>query len=268
MEEIISYLQSLDLDLYQIGITAGVLLLGTLLLGAFGRFVFGKRSVLNNAVSSAIGILFIYTISVLLRMGGMDLSRFIAPLPLVQISGDTMHLFSFQGAHYTSICSELLNMIILSFLVNLADGWMPKGKNIFSWLLFRVLTVALGYLMHLIVVGLLAKYLPEGILIYAPVILLGLLVLLLLTGALKLVVGAALTTINPIIGGLYTFFFATIIGKQITRSVLTTAILSGLIYGLSYLGITAISIASAALLAYIPFGILLIVLWYIVYKVF
>lgn len=268
MESVIAYIQSLDLDLYQIGITAAVLLLGTLIISVFGRFVFGKRSVLNNAVSSAIGILFIYTISVLLRIAGVQVSQWIAPLPLVQISGDTMYLFSFQGAHYTTICSELLSMIVLSFLVNLADGWMPKGKNVFSWFLFRCLTVVVGYLMHLVVVGLLARYLPEGILIYAPVILLGLLVLLLLTGALKIVVGAALTTINPIIGGLYTFFFATIIGKQITRSVLTTAILSGLIYGLSYLGITAISIASAALLAYIPFGILLIVLWYIVYKVF
>ena len=268
MEELVSYFQSLDLDLYQIGITAGVLLLGTLLLSLFGRFVFGKRSVLNNAVSSAIGILFIYIISVVLRISGVVPHNFITPLPLVEISGEYLHLFQFQGAHYTTICSELLSIIILAFLVNLADGWMPKGKNVLTWFLFRCLTVVAGYLMHLIVVGLLATYLPEGLLIYAPVILLGLLVLLLLTGALKVVVGAVLTTVNPIIGGLYTFFFATIIGKQITRSVLTTAILAGLIYGLSYLGVTAISIASAALLAYIPFGILLIVLWYIVYKIF
>ena len=266
MEAILSYIRSIDF--YQIMITAGVLLLGTLLFGVFGRFVFGKRSVLNNAVSSAIGILFIYTISVLLRMGGVDFNGFVTPLPFVQIFGDYMYLFSFPDAHYTVICSELLSMVILAFLVNLADSWMPKGKNILTWFLFRCLTVAVGYLMHFIVLGLLAKYLPEGILTYAPVILLGLLILLLLTGALKIVVGAALTTINPIIGGLYTFFFATIIGKQITRSIFTTAIISGLVYALGSLGITAVSIAAPALLAYIPFGILLIILWYIVYKIF
>ena len=159
-------------------------------------------------------------------------------------------------------------MVILAFLVNLADGWLPKGKNIFSWLFFRCLTVVIGYLLHLIVVGLFATYLPEGIVTYAPVILLGLLVLLILTGALKVVVGAVLTTVNPIIGGLYTFFFANIVGKQITKAVLTTAILTALIIALQYFGIAVISITTAAMIAYIPFGIILIVLWYIVYKFF
>ena len=41
-------------------------------------------------------------------------------------------------------------------------------------------------------------------------ILLGLLILLLLVGALKIVIGALLATVNPRIGAFYTFFFATI----------------------------------------------------------
>ena len=94
------------------------------------------------------------------------------------------------------------------------------------------------------------------------------LVLLLLTGALKILVGALLTTVNPIIGGLYTFFFANIVGKQITKAVLTTVILSAIVIALRYIGLTVISIASAALVAYIPIAIILVVLWYIVYKFF
>ena len=184
------------------------------------------------------------------------------------ISGDNLYLFDFFSAHYTTLCSEVLSMIILSFLVNLADGWLPRGKNIFSWIFFRCLTVVIGYLLHLVVVGLLATYLPDGIVTYAPVILLALLVLLLLTGALKILVGALLTTVNPIIGGLYTFFFATVIGKQISKATLTTVILAGLIIALKYAGVTVISIASAALMAYVPILILLIILWYIVSKFF
>ena len=234
----------------------------------FGRFVFGKRSTLNNAVSSAFGILFIYAVTVVLRSAGAQFSAFITPLPFVSISGDTMTLFNFIGAHYTVICSEVLSMIILSFLVNLADGWLPKGKHILTWIFFRCLTVVIGYLLHYIVFGLLATYLPEGILTYAPVILVGLLLILLLTGALKILVGAALTTVNPIIGALYTFFFANVIGKQVTKAVLTTAILSALVIGLHYIGVTVISITSAALLAYIPIALILILLWFIVYKIF
>lgn len=245
-----------------------ILLLGTLLLSVFGRFVFGKRSALNHAVSSAIGILFIYAVTVVLNSAGSGLEKIIAPMPFVTISGDQMILFSFAGAHYAVICSEILSMIILAFLVNLADGWLPAGKNIFTWVFFRCLTVVIAYILHLIIVGLFATYLPEGIVMYAPAVLLFLLILLLLTGALKIVVGALLTTVNPIVGGLYTFFFATVIGKQISKAVLTTLILTALIIGLQYAGITAISIASAALLAYVPFLIVLVLLWYLVFKIF
>ncbi len=268
METIISFFQSIGIDFDSFWKAALILLAGTFLLSTFGRFVFGKRSALNNAVSSAIGILFIYAVSVVLRSAGAQYSSFITPLPFVSISGDTMTLFSFEGAHYTVICSEVLSMIILSFLVNLADGWLPRGKNIFSWVFFRCLTVVIAYLLHLIVVGLFATYLPEGIVTYAPVVLLALLVIMLLTGALKILVGALLTTVNPIIGGLYTFFFATIIGKQVTKAVLTTAILSGIVLALHYVGVGMISIASAALMAYIPIMLILIVLWYIVCKFF
>jgi hypothetical protein len=268
MENIIALLESTGINFDTFWKAALILLVGSFLMSVFGRFVFGKRSVLNNAVSSAIGILFIYAVSVSLRSAGAQFAPLIAPLPFVSISGDTMTLFNFVGAHYTVICSEVLSMIILSFLVNLADGWLPKGKGIFSWLFFRCLTVVVAYLLHLIVVGLFATYLPEGIVTYAPTILLGLLIILLLTGALKIVVGAALTTVNPIIGGLYTFFFATVIGKQVTKAVLTTTILSGIVLALHYVGVGAISIASAALVAYIPIALILVALWFIVYKFF
>ncbi len=268
METIINSFDSIGFDFNSFWKAALVLLIGTLLLSIFGRFVFGKRSALNNAVSSAIGILFIYAVSVVLRSTGVQINALLAPLPFVSFSGNEMVLFSFAGAHYTEICNQLLSMIILSFLVNLADGWLPRGKNVFSWIFFRCITVVVGYLLHLIVVWLFASYLPEGIVTYAPAILLGILVILLLTGALKIIVGALLTTVNPIIGGLYTFFFATVIGKQVTKAVLTTALLSALILGLQYVGVGVISIASAALVAYIPIMLVLIVLWYIVCRIF
>ena len=103
---------------------------------------------------------------------------------------------------------------------------------------------------------------------YAPVILLALMTLLLLTGVLKIIIGALLTTVNPIIGGLYTFFFANVIGKQITRAMLTAAIISGIVVALQHIGFTVISISSAALIAYLPFLLILIILWYIAMKIF
>ena len=248
--------------------TVIVLLLGSLLMSILSRFIFGKKSNVSSAISSAIGILFIYAVTIVLRSTDIVDSRYIAPLPFIDIQGDVLTLFRFSGADYTLICSNLLSAVILAFTVNLADSWLPKGKKIISWFFFRVLTVAIGYALHLVVVGLFTKYLPEGLVIYAPTVLLALLVIMLLTGALKILVGAVLVTVNPIIGGLYTFFFATVIGKMVSKAMLTAALLSLLVLALNYLGITSILVATSALVAYIPLVIALAVLWYIQHKFF
>jgi hypothetical protein len=85
---------------------------------------------------------------------------------------------------------------------------------------------------------------------------------MILTGALKIIVGVILTTVNPLIGALYTLFFANIIGRQVTKAVFTTGIVTGLFYLLEKLQVAAISILPGALIAYIPFAILLLVCWY------
>ena len=118
--------------------------------------------------------------------------------------------------------------------------------------------------MHYLVVWVFQTYLPQGIVLYAPVILLGILVLMLLTGALKFLLGLLLATVNPLIGALYTFFFANIIGKQVTRSVLTTALLSGVLVMLQNLEIAGLSLAPEAMVAYIPFLLVLVPIWYLV----
>lgn len=248
--------------------TAAILVAGTLVTGILGRFIFGKRSDFSGAVSSAIAILFIYAVTVVLRSTGAVPARFIAPLPFITLDGQTLSLFQFQGADYTVICSNLLSMVILAFTVNVADRWLAKGKNIFSWFLFRVLTVAIAYGMHLVVVWLFTTYLPEGLVTYAPTVLLALLIIMLLTGALKIIVGVLLSTVDPIIGGLYTFFFATIVGRMVSKAVLTTLLLALVVFALNYIGITAFSVASAALSAYIPLVIALAAIWYVQHKCF
>ena len=267
MDAFLSWLQSLvpaGFDLANFATTAAVLVVGFLIFGILGRLIFGKKSVLNQSISSAIGILFMYALTVVIHSLGLNLTFLLSPLPFVSIAGDRMHIFSFVGADYVAICGQLLDTIILAFLVNLINGWLPKGKKLIPWLFFRCLSVILGMLAHVLVTTLLHTFLPEGLLQWAPVILLGILILSLLTGALKLVVGAALTTVNPLIAVLYTFFFASLIGKQITKAMLTTALLSGLVYALNYFGIVSVFIGAAALAAYIPLLIVLLVIWFVI----
>lgn len=244
-----------------------VLTVGSLIFGFIGRMVFGKKSTLNQSVSSTIGILFIYAITVCIHSFGLDLQFLVSPLPFVTISGEHLHIFNIASADYVTICGEVLNMIILAFLVNLVNSWLPQGKKLLGWLFFRVLSVAIGMFLYAIVNQVLAALLPEGLLIWAPVILLGLLVVMLLVGALKSLVGAVLASANPLIGFLYTFFFATLVGKMLSRAMLTTLLLGALVYTLNSFGVASIAIGSAVLVGYLPMLVLLLVLWYLVGKI-
>ncbi len=269
MQTIIDFLQGFVPAAFNAAIflkSAGVLLLSILLLAVLARIIFKKQSTLNRSISSAISILYIYAITVVVISFGVNLKFLLSPLPFIRIDGDYMRLLIYPTSDYQSICGQLLSMVILAFLANLADGWLPQGKNIFTWFFFRCLSVVIAMLLHLIVNAVLRAFLPEGLLIWAPVVMLGLLVLLLCVGALKLLVGALLTTVHPLIGILYTFFFANAVGKQVTKAMLTTALLGLLVYLLYVVGCTAIYIASTALAAYIPFLLLLLILWYLVSK--
>ncbi len=271
MEAIITYLQGILPEGFQVESflkMALFLIAGLVIFGLLGRFVFGKGSVLSRSVSSAIAILFIYVITIVIHSLGVDLQFLLSPLPFVKIDGDYLRFLIYDKGQYPLICNQLLTMIILAFVANLADSWLPTGKNIFTWFFFRCLSVIIAMVLHLIANAILAAFLPEGLLTWAPVVLLGLLVVMLLVGALKLLVGLVLSTVNPVIGALYTFFFANIIGKQISKAVLTTAILAGIVALMHYLGIAAVYIASSALVVYIPLLIILLLLWWLIGKIF
>ncbi len=267
MNLIITWFQELGLDFRSYAIAGGILVLAMLLTGTVGRLAFGKRSVIGGTVSSSIAILFIYALTFVLSCAGSEFESLVAPLPFVTIQGSSVYMHSFYG-DFSYICNELLSMVILAFLVNLIDSWLPRGKNLFTWLLFRILTVCLGLVLHLVAIHLFNTYAPANIQAYAPAILLGILVLLILTGALKLLVGVILISVSPFVAALYTFFFANIFGKQITEAVLTTALLAALIFLLNHLGIFVISLIQAALIAYIPFALILAFLWFIANKIF
>ena len=266
MESIVSYFSEIGIDLWIFLKIVGMILIGGLLISSISRFIFKKQTLISSAVSSSIAVIFIYVVMVLILTVTTELRFLVTPLPFATISEESIRLFPFADASYTAIAAELLSMIILAFLVNLVDGWLPKCKGILRWIWWRVVTVAVGLLLHFGVTWLFNRYLPLGIVTYAPVILLGILLLMLLTGALRFILGAILATVNPLVAALYTFFFATLVGKQITKAILTTAILSGIILLLHKMGITALSLLSGALVAYIPFLLVLVLVWYVICK--
>ncbi|MBE6982957.1 MAG: hypothetical protein E7435_01535 [Ruminococcaceae bacterium] len=270
MEQLQSFFSELIAggDLVRYLVLGVILAAVSMVLGSIGKSVFGERSLFGSAVSSSIAIVFLYALTAAFLALGGKYAAYAAPLPFVTMDGDTLTFFTFGGKGFSTVFTQIMNTVILAFVVSLADRFLPRGKNFFAWLFFRVSTVCIGLFAHLFVNELLLQLIPQGIAQYAPIVLLAVLVLMLLTGALKILVGVLLSTVNPIIGALYTFFFANVVGKQITRSVLTTVLLCLLVYGLEVLGISAIGISTESLILYIPYGAGLLGLWYLCNRLF
>ena len=238
---------------------------GFLLLGILGRMLLGRRSGANHALSSAVGILFIYAFSVAIyAFRPWNLEDLISPLPFTAFSGEYLVLFPLRSAELNSVCFELVSMLILAFLVNLLDSLLPQGKSVLGWYFLRFVTVILAILAHLLVRWGIASYMPGVLLEYAPMILLGVLGVMLALGVLNLLLGLVLTVANPILGGIYAFFFSNLVGRQLTRAVGTTAVLTGLVYLMEHFGITALCITQSALISCAPLLLVVLILWYLI----
>lgn len=239
-------------------------ILGVLVISILARLILGKQSILNRSVSCAMSILCIYVANIIIYSTGIQLDAILSPLPFVEITGEYLHIYDLLGSEFSTVCSLLLDMLILAFLVGLLDSWLPRGQKLLSWFAFRILSVILAICLHYVIRLILGVIIPQGTMDIAPQILLIVIVAALLLGILKLVIGGALAFISPVLAFLYTFFFSNLVGKQISKAVFATAILAGLVCLLNYLGVTAIFIGSAILTAYLPLLLLVLLLWYVI----
>lgn len=237
----------------------------SLILGVMGRVFLGKRSSLNSSLSSAIGILAIYALSIVVyTYKPWSLDTLLSPLPFVRFAGEYMILIPFSGTAFPALCSEILSLIILAFLVNLLDAFLPQGNSAVGWYLLRFCMVILGMLLQLVANWAFQTYLPDFLVAYAPTILLIILAASLFMGLLNLVLSVALATVNPIFGAMYAFFFGNVIGKQLSKAIFTTAIICCVFFLLGFFGYTVICITAASLMTYIPLALVLLILWYLI----
>ncbi len=238
---------------------------GSLVLGIVGRVVLGKRSSLNHAISSVMGILCIYVLTIVIyTFQPWELQRLLSPLPFTVFAGEYLSIFSLTSTSFSVVCYEIVSMLILAFLVNLIDTFLPQGEGIVGWYLLRLLTVVLAMLGHLAARWAFNAFLPDVLVSYAPMILLGVLIAMLLLSVLKVFLGVALAAVDPILGAIYTFFFSNIIGKQLSKAMVTTAVLCAIVYLLEHFGVYLICITQSALIAYVPMLAVLLVLWYLI----
>jgi hypothetical protein len=109
------------------------------------------------------GILFIYAVTIVVyTFKPWSLELLLSPLPFVTFAGDFLILLPIFDTAFPMLCSQILSLVILSFLVNLTDSFMPKGKTVPGWYMLRFLTVILCMGLHLGVSWAFRTFLPEN----------------------------------------------------------------------------------------------------------
>lgn len=232
--------------------------------GILLRIICGQRSSLSKSVVATMIILMIYVVAVAINIEN-HYEIFLAPLPFISFSGDYLSIYNISGGSIAMLCAELVEMILLAFVVNLIEDLLPKGNRFLSKYFWRCVTVVLCMVAYWLVTSLLASFMPDFIVTYAPVILM-VIVLVLMLGTLFnwLVVIGLLATAGPvggICGLIYKFFFDTLIGKKLFKAIITTLIIAALVYICNVAGFTQILLTSAEIAAYLPTLAMLAIVW-------
>ena len=242
---------------------------GCFLLAGLFRLISGKNGSAVKSVSAVLGILILYCMRVVLEQWDTPLQTYFVQLPFVQINFSSVEILSLDAVNQPIIYIEIVNLLMLVFVFNLLETLLPIGKNFFVWLLLRCVSVIGTFVIYTAAQFLFVQFLPSFITDYAPLILLVILGLFLAVTVFKWLFGLILgITASPIVGGIYTFFISNIVGKQLSKSALTTAGLFLLVYLCKHYSITIISIPDPVGIALALVTALTIGVWFVISRVF
>ena len=245
-------------------ILSALLIVFVLGLGLVFRLFFGRNCAVNRGISGFLEVLFIYAATVTVyTLKPWNLTQYLAPLPFAIFRGDILIVSYSACSTIPLLCSQLLSLIILCFIVHLLNFVLPRGRSFVPWLLMRAVCVVLAVGMDLAANWALNAFLPAVIAESAPVALITVLAVTLLVSLFNPLLCILFTAANPIVGLLYTFFFSNTIGKNLTRAVLSAGMVFALFYGMDYFECIVINITPGALLRDSPFALALLGVWYV-----
>ena len=252
-----------SIDWVAAGKTALIIIAAFLILGGTFRLLFGKGSKLSRAVSAVLSIGLVYLSAILLYYFVPELRTSLSQLPFITVTADHFLLWDLKLLGESLLYPSLLQLALLAFLVNLLETVLPEGKNFFTWYLFRLVTVAGALAGFLTVSHLAGIFVPELFGSWAKYIILGFWAMILISALLKGLLALVLTVVNPIIGGIYTFFFVNKLGSQFSKSILTTLLSCGVLTLLGNAGLNQFAFADFSLAAYGPACAVVVVMLYL-----
>lgn len=228
------------------------------------RFVFKTASAYLHALSSAMAILFFYLFNILLYPVLPSLfGEVLKLLPLIDVTADgvAVHAIEFGLLSLPELSKEFLPVLIFSGILIVMDDVVPDAKNTPSWILLQFALVCAACIFYWAFQTFIDMIDLDFMEQYAPTIVFCVLFTFVTMGILKIIFTLMLVTVSPLLGAVGAWFATSMMGKALGKSVLCAILLCGISVYLNNVGLGTIAFADLSLMVYVPYMIIVLVLW-------
>lgn len=205
---------------------------------------FGKKTLLNQGISSTLCMISVYLGAALLCVHIPSLWDNIH-LPFLTLSDKTATVVNPLTIKLADVSPSLLKLMMLVFLINTADSFGGGGKSIFTWIMTEALAMVIALLLYMVMVAGIDLLLPKLLNKYSIVP-----VVLILAAALviifaKLLFTKVITKENKYYTSMNKFFTTNRMGTLLTTSAMSFLFSGMLLLVLHVRGQNVVTFASA-----------------------
>ena len=204
---------------------------------------FGKKTLLNQGISSTLCITTVYLGAMLLCLYVPSL-RTVIKLPFLSMNADTAMLVDPFTIPASNVAPTLLRLMILVFLLNTADSFGSGGKSLPTWIATEILAMLIALLIYVLLLTGIQAIIPWLLDDYSiiPVVLVIALALVMICA--KFIFTKVITKENKYYSGMNKFFTTNRMGTLLTTSALSFLLCTLLALVLHIRGENVLSFAS------------------------
>ena len=181
---------------------------------------FGKKTLLNQGISSTLCIVTVYLGAILLGVFAPSLRDDIA-LPFLSMNEQSAVLQDIFTMEAKSIASSLLQLMILVFLLNTADSFGAGGKDIVTWIATEALAMVIALLIYVLLITGMQAIIPWLLNRYAIVPVVLVIALSLVMICAKFLFTKVITKENSYYTSMNKFFTSNRMGTLLTTSAMS-----------------------------------------------
>ena len=205
---------------------------------------FGKKTLLNQGISSTLCIVSVYLGAELLCVYFPSLWDDLS-LPFLALSEQAATLMGPFSIAANTIAPTLLKLMILVFLINTADSFGSGGKSILSWVLTEALAMVIALVLYVVIIAGLELILPQLLGKYAIIPVVIIIALCIAAVCAKFVFTKVITKENDYYSKALKFFTTHRMGTLLTTSAMSFLFCGLLMLVLQVRGQNVVTFASA-----------------------